>query len=45
MANEEKGNYIDAVKLYERIKNEFAETSEGREIDKYIARAKTLGNL
>ena len=45
MANEEKGNYADAVKLYERIKNEFAETSEGREIDKYIARAKTLGNL
>ncbi len=45
MANEEKGNYADAVKLYERIKNEFAETAEGREIDKYISRAKVLGNL
>jgi tetratricopeptide (TPR) repeat protein len=45
MANEEKGNYADAVKLYERIHNEFAETSEGRDIEKYIARAKALGNL
>jgi len=45
MANEEKKNYSDAVKLYERIKNEYAETSEGRDIEKYIARAKALGNL
>lgn len=45
MANEEKGNYADAVKLYERIKNEYSETLEGREMEKYIARAKTLGNL
>ena len=45
LANEEKGAYADAVKLYERIKNEFSETQEGREIEKYIARAKALGNL
>lgn len=45
MANEDKGNYADAVKLYERIKSEFAETMEGKEMDKYIARAKTLGNI
>ena len=45
MANEEKGNYADAVKIYERIKNEYPETTEGREVEKYIARAKTLGNL
>lgn len=45
MANEEKKNYADAVKLYERIKNEFAETSEGRDIEKYLVRAKALGNL
>ena len=45
MANEDKANYADAVKLYERIKNEYAETIEGREMDKYIARAKALGNL
>lgn len=45
MANEEKKNYADAVKLYERIKNEFAESDEGRDIEKYLARAKALGNL
>ncbi|MDQ3047455.1 MAG: tetratricopeptide repeat protein [Bacteroidota bacterium] len=45
LANEERGNYADAVKLYDRIKNEYAETLEGREMEKYIARAKTLGNL
>lgn len=45
IANEEKGNYSDAVKLYERIKNEYAETNEGREMEKFIARAKILGNL
>ena len=27
------------------IKNEFAETIEGKEMNKYIARAKVLGNL
>jgi tetratricopeptide (TPR) repeat protein len=45
MANEDKGNYADAVKIYERIKNEFSETMEGKEMDKYIAHAKTLGNI
>jgi len=45
IANESKGNYADAVKLYERIKNEYSETTEGKEMDKYIARAKTLGNI
>jgi tetratricopeptide (TPR) repeat protein len=45
MANEDKGNYADAVKIYERIKNEFPETMEGKDMEKYIARAKTLGNI
>jgi hypothetical protein len=45
MANEDKGNYADAVKLYERIKNEFAETTDGKDIEKYISRAKASGNL
>jgi tetratricopeptide (TPR) repeat protein len=45
LANEDKGSYADAVKLYERIKNEYSETAEGREIEKYIAHAKALGNL
>ncbi len=45
LAYEEKQNYADAVKIYERIKNEYAETNEGREMDKFIARAKVLGSL
>jgi tetratricopeptide (TPR) repeat protein len=45
LANEDKGAYGDAVKLYERIKNEYSETAEGRDIEKYIAHAKALGNL
>lgn len=45
MASEGKGLYADAVKLYERIKNEFSETPEGREMDKYISHAKVLGNI
>ena len=45
MANEEKGNYADAVKLYERIKDEYSETMECKEMEKFIARAKALGNI
>lgn len=45
MANEDKGSYADAVKLYERIKTEFNETAEAKDIEKYISHAKTLGNL
>lgn len=45
LANEERKSYADAVKLYERIKNEFGETQEARDIEKYIAHAKALGNL
>jgi tetratricopeptide (TPR) repeat protein len=45
MANEDKGNYADAVKIYERIKNEFPETMEGKDMEKYIARAKAAGNI
>jgi TolA-binding protein len=40
MAYEILGNKDEAVKVYTRIKNEFARTSEGRDIDKYIARLK-----
>lgn len=42
MAYEEKGNYADAVKIYERIKVDFPDTDEGKEMDKYIAHAKAL---
>lgn len=37
-----KGKYPDALKLFERIQNEYPESTEGTTIDKYIARVKLL---
>jgi tetratricopeptide (TPR) repeat protein len=37
---EKSNKQADALKLYETIKQKYAETNEGRIIDKYIARAK-----
>lgn len=37
-------NYAEALKLYQRIKDEFPESTEGSTIDKYIARVKILSN-
>lgn len=42
LAYEDKQNYTEAIKLYEQIKNDYPDTNEGREMEKYIARAKTL---
>ena len=39
---EELDEYNKALKIYERIKKEFYKSYEAREIDKYIARAKSL---
>jgi tetratricopeptide (TPR) repeat protein len=36
------GNYAEALKLYERIQNEYPESTEGLAIEKYIARIKLL---
>jgi tetratricopeptide (TPR) repeat protein len=36
------GKYGDALKIYERIKEEYPTSTEGSSIDKYIARAKLL---
>ncbi|MGZ3904889.1 MAG: tetratricopeptide repeat protein [Bacteroidia bacterium] len=44
-ANEAKGNFADAVKLYERIQKEYSRSTEARDIEKFITRAKMLGNL
>jgi tetratricopeptide (TPR) repeat protein len=38
--HELNGKYADALKLYERIQNEYPESTEGLSIDKYIARVK-----
>jgi tetratricopeptide (TPR) repeat protein len=36
------GKYPDALKVYERIENDYPESTEGASIDKYIARVKLL---
>jgi tetratricopeptide (TPR) repeat protein len=36
------GKYPDALKLYQRIENEYPESTEGMTMDKYIARVKML---
>jgi len=42
IAFEELKNYSDAVDAYTNIKNDYADTPEGADIDKYIARASAL---
>lgn len=37
-----ENSYDEALSLYERIKNEYPESTEGSTIDKYIARVKVL---
>jgi len=44
-AYETNGNYADALATYERLKNEYASSSEARDVNKYIARVKVLGNI
>ncbi|MFI5204458.1 MAG: tol-pal system YbgF family protein [Flavobacteriales bacterium] len=40
---EQKGQYKKAAEIYERIFRDFEHTTEGRDIEKYLARAKNLG--
>lgn len=40
--HELNGNYKEALKVYERIKAEYPESTEGNTIEKYIARVKLL---
>lgn len=42
LAQEQKGDYAGAFENYTTIKKEFSESTEGRNIDKYIARAEAL---
>lgn len=39
---EQDGNYTGALKVYQRIQDNYPESSEGLSIDKYIARVKLL---
>ncbi|MEQ8323221.1 MAG: tetratricopeptide repeat protein [Vicingaceae bacterium] len=43
-ALESMGEYKDAVEVYESIKEDYPESQEGRDIDKYIARASSFVN-
>lgn len=38
MALEENGNFKEALSLYQNIKNNFSDSDQGRDIDKYITR-------
>jgi len=40
--HELEGQYKEALNLYQRIKEEYPESSEGRNIEKYIARVKVI---
>lgn len=42
---EEMSDFKEALKIYKRIEQEYNATKEGREIEKYIARAKVKGNI
>lgn len=42
---EQMSQFKDAVEIYQRIEKEFYNTREGREVVKYIARAKLKGNI
>ena len=44
-AYEQKSNYPEALALYERIQKEYGTSTEGKEIEKDIAKVKALGNL
>jgi len=44
-AYELSANYSEALATYERLKNEYSKSTEAREIEKYIARVKVLGNI
>jgi tetratricopeptide (TPR) repeat protein len=45
MVYEQQKNYTEALKAYEKIKTEYFESPESRDIDKFIARAKTKGSI
>lgn len=42
---ENQGKYAEAVKIYEQLKTDFQEAREGRDVEKYISRAKAKGGI
>ena len=45
MAYEEQNDFKNAVKIYEQIKSNYSETTEGREVERYLSRAKMQGGV
>lgn len=42
---ESQGKYADAIKIYEQLKTDFPEAREGRDVEKYISRAKAKAGV
>ncbi len=42
---ESQGKYSDALKIYEQLKSDYSESREGREVEKYISRAKMKAGI
>jgi len=42
LAYEDQGNYEKSIEIYKKIREDFYQTNEGRESEKYIARAEAL---
>ena len=42
---ESQNKFEDALKLYEQVKTDFPEAREGREVEKFISRAKAKGGI
>jgi hypothetical protein len=40
VAYEEQNDFKNAIKIYEQIKSNYADSSEGREVERYLSRAK-----
>ena len=45
MLYESQAKYADALKLYEQLKTDYPEAREGRDVEKYISRAKAKGGI
>ena len=42
---ESQGKYADAIKIYEQLKTDYPESREGKDVQKYISRAKIKGGI
>jgi tetratricopeptide (TPR) repeat protein len=42
---ESQNNFVEALKLYEQVKTNFAESREGKQVEKYISLAKAKGGI